>query len=124
MKRQFSFSVTTEDHELPQERLDQDDGDPFREFSSSSPAATSSTQVDPAEQHRALDIRDCCHRIRGDWCRNLNATTVNKDDTRATEESNDEVTQEDDTRAQSDDQDDIGVGVCASCCAFLLHALA
>ena len=102
----------SEEVDQPEERFDQNDGDPYREFNTL-PAAAAASEVDPLEQNRSVDIRKYCHRIRGDWARNLKVITVDKDE----EESN-AVTHEDDSREdeRSDDRHDIGVCVL---CAYV-----
>ena len=117
----FNFSMP-EESECPEERFDLRDGGPYREFNAL-PPVSAKPEVDPLEQHRAADIRDCCHRIRGDWCRNLNSTRVEKEN-----ESNEVTHEEKDSRGeeseQSADQIDIGVGIlmCFACVCVFTHS--
>lgn len=105
ISKTFNFSLSDQHQsEQPEERFDQDDGDPYREFGTL-PPASAAPEVDPLEQHRVQDIKDCCHRIRGDWSRKLTVRVGQDDETKTNEVIHEEVDEEE------SGQHDIGVCV-------------
>ena len=70
--------VLEDDVYRPEERMDLDDGDPYREYGSLAPTKESDAE-DPLEVCRVIDIKNCVSHIRGDWCRHLSCQQKNKD---------------------------------------------